>query len=511
MTLTLEVETDPTLPHLAWVAHLDRSRDVVAALVGPWVENTDDRLLEGAWAGDFETMDFRRSYSFTGTGLIVDANEVVIVAPAHTTECTFSREVGGDWWFSNSLPLLLHASGGRLDQRYLDYEPDAHSVWRGLNRYRREIPLEQGPPARRHYYRNLVVGSTEPWREEDKDAPPHLRSYEAYRRFLTETTLQVTANAASPARLQTYHPLTFCSAGYDSSVCSLLARDAGALEAITFETNRSQRGDSGHEIVRHLGYETVTTFSDTDFRNRRGSELFLASGELGTGIFLNAAASRLPGTIAFAGHHGDNVWGRDAPPSREIRRIPFPVCNLNEFRIHTGFLNYSPSFLTAAVQPDIVEISNSAEMDPWSLGGHYDRPIPRRMLEERGVPRDSFGMHKTGGAGNTLRFGTLRYLAKVMNAQDHAEFSTWVRGRVRRHVSARWVVRSAGYLAYVAFVLLAKRGVTAPKRAFERHLDPTWTCSPFAPRFLFPWAVEKLQATAYHDIDLEFLNGTEDG
>ncbi|MDZ7677416.1 MAG: hypothetical protein U5K29_02560 [Acidimicrobiales bacterium] len=511
MTLTLEVETDPTLPRLAWVAHLDRSRGVVTALVGPWVETAPDHLFEGAWAGDFGAMDFRRSYSFTGTGLIVDGNDAVVVAPAHTTECAFSRQIGDHWWFSNSLPLLLHASGGRLDLGYLDYEPEAHSVWRGLNRYRHEIPLAQGPPARRHYYRNLVVDPTGSWREEDKDHPPHLPTYEAYRRFLTETTLEVTANADSTERTTTYRPITFCSAGYDSSLCSLLARDAGALEAITFETSRSHRGDTGHEILRHLGYDTVHTVTDTEYRAYRDTELFLASGELGAGIFLNGISHHLRGTLAFAGYNGDNVWSRDASPTRELRRAPLPITNQNEFRIHTGFLSFCPSFLTAAVQPDIVEISNSTEMEPWSLGGDYDRPIPRRMLEERGLPRDSFGMHKPGGAGNTLRFGTLRYLSKVMNPQDHAEFSAWVRGRVRRHASARWVVRSAGYLTYVTLVLLAKRGITAPKRAFERHLDPAWTCSPFAPRFLFPWAVEKLQETAYRDIDLDFLNGTGEG
>jgi hypothetical protein len=35
-----------------------------------------------------------------------------------------------------------------------------------------------------------------------------------------------------------------------------------------------------------------------------------------------------------------------------------------------------------------------AEMAPWSIGGEYDRPIPRRIVEEAGVERDSFGQSK---------------------------------------------------------------------------------------------------------------------
>lgn len=33
-------------------------------------------------------------------------------------------------------------------------------------------------------------------------------------------------------------------------------------------------------------------------------------------------------------------------------------------------------------------------MRPWALGNDYDRPIPRRMLEEIGVSRTSFGRTK---------------------------------------------------------------------------------------------------------------------
>lgn len=36
-------------------------------------------------------------------------------------------------------------------------------------------------------------------------------------------------------------------------------------------------------------------------------------------------------------------------------------------------------------------ISHSPEMRPWVLGRRYDKPIPRRILEEAGVPRGTFG------------------------------------------------------------------------------------------------------------------------
>ena len=33
-------------------------------------------------------------------------------------------------------------------------------------------------------------------------------------------------------------------------------------------------------------------------------------------------------------------------------------------------------------------------MTPWSVGGGYDRPIPRRIAESAGVDRQAFGQRK---------------------------------------------------------------------------------------------------------------------
>ena len=38
-----------------------------------------------------------------------------------------------------------------------------------------------------------------------------------------------------------------------------------------------------------------------------------------------------------------------------------------------------------------MRISRSPEMGPWVVGHSYDKPIPRRILEEAGVPRGMFG------------------------------------------------------------------------------------------------------------------------
>jgi hypothetical protein len=39
-------------------------------------------------------------------------------------------------------------------------------------------------------------------------------------------------------------------------------------------------------------------------------------------------------------------------------------------------------------------MAESGEMRPYQVGGRYDRPVPRRIAEEAGVPRGSFGTEK---------------------------------------------------------------------------------------------------------------------
>jgi hypothetical protein len=50
----------------------------------------------------------------------------------------------------------------------------------------------------------------------------------------------------------------------------------------------------------------------------------------------------------------------------------------------------------------LYEISVSAEMQPWSLNSDYNKPIPRRIAEEAGVPREAFGMVKMASAHSIL-------------------------------------------------------------------------------------------------------------
>jgi hypothetical protein len=54
----------------------------------------------------------------------------------------------------------------------------------------------------------------------------------------------------------------------------------------------------------------------------------------------------------------------------------------------------------AAQPPGTRGLLDLPDMEPYRVGGHYDRPIPRRLAEEAGIARGSFGVTKR--AANVL-------------------------------------------------------------------------------------------------------------
>ena len=67
---------------------------------------------------------------------------------------------------------------------------------------------------------------------------------------------------------------------------------------------------------------------------------------------------------------------------------------MSEFRLRTDFYNVPLPCFAAVGKPDEPTLLDRAEMAPFRIGGRYDRPIPRRLAEEAGVPRGTFAQTK---------------------------------------------------------------------------------------------------------------------
>lgn len=393
------------LPRLAWAARIGARDPVVRILHGPWVETRVESFVEGSWDAPFAAGDFDRSAVLAGSGGRMRRNGVVFATPANLYERLQSVRVGAELLVSNSLALLLALSGDRLDPAHPHYYLDLLDHYRcGIRRKEKRLRLADGRSVTLHDCCNLEIGEDaritrveKPW-----GAPP--TDYDDYVSLLELTLRRVFENAADPGRRWRYRPLAMISQGYDSTAVAAIARRAGCREAVTFLRSDSRDGyadDSGEAIARCLGY-AVTAYERNDHETLpgfRAEEFYFEPW--GVDRTMAVMEAQLEGALLLSGRSAETVWSR-GPGDWGLPDLQHPIdiipgCALGEFRLRTGFLHLAPAMI-AAIHAPIIHAWNSAPaLEPWSIGGSYDKPIARRIAEDAGVPRPLFGQVKKGG------------------------------------------------------------------------------------------------------------------
>ena len=311
-------------------------------------------------------------------------------------------------FLSNSLAFLLALSGEHLDPKYPHYYLDLLDHYRaGIRIKEKRLRLAGPHSVELHDCCNLVVGPDLTIRRIEKPVGPPPRDFDDYRSFLLRTAEQVFLNASDSRRQWTYRPVTTLSQGYDTTAVSAIAAQAGCREAVTFLKSNAQAGymdDSGRDIAAHLGLR-VTEYERTDYDRRRDHEFYIEPNGVDRSLVL--MQDQLAGSVMLTGRFGERMWAREfnwglpVDIGRPLLQLPtgFKLggCALGEFRLKTGFIHFPLPYSGALHAPAIQAISESREMNPWSVGGGYNRPIARRIAEEAGVPRHLFGQIKKGG------------------------------------------------------------------------------------------------------------------
>jgi hypothetical protein len=305
------------------------------------------------------------------------------------------------FFVSNALPFLLAHRGDALDPSFPDYHRIFFDILGGLEHSPIRFPSKRCKEIRGYYYENLCIGrSLEPVVRQ-KPRAPRFAGFTDYRAYLARTVEATLDNAADPLRPNPYRPLATISQGYDSPACAALAREAGCREAVTHgyarRAFRVVDSDSGAEIATALDM-AVTVVDRAAYLQREGlvapEAEFFSHGLEGTDVNYLAFEPQMRHCVLFTGCHGDTMWDIHKVPSRVIKRGDLDGGSLGEFRRRVDFIHLPLPYVGALNHHDVVAISNMAEMAPYSIGGDYDRPIPRRILEEVGVPRGAFGQAK---------------------------------------------------------------------------------------------------------------------
>jgi hypothetical protein len=392
---------EQTLPPLAYVGVLDPSG--LSVKHGSMVETTDQFISDGVWSDSFAAGPSADSF-ICGTAAVFGRGSVTLVTPDYPVDRVFVVQLDDrKTVFSNSLPVIMAAVDDELDV--------SHTAYRSAF-----LAADLGPRLAPHSLRTargrrlrIIMGETATvgpgWvTSRFRSAEQPFRSFGDYRERLVRTVRSLLTNATDAARQHRFRPLPSVSAGYDSSAVAVVAAEAGVNRALTM-----LRYDADGDLIDYPGavaaavdLELVGVERDT-WRERTDlpEAAIAAAGVTLVDVAMLALEPHLTGALLMTGTGGDAVWS-----ASNFRTYPevvrgtgnLDLRSLGEHRLRVGYVLLPVPSIGRTAHPSIQMITHSQEMRPWWIGGTYDRPIPRRIVEEAGVPRNAFATRKFAGS-----------------------------------------------------------------------------------------------------------------
>lgn len=408
---TFEVHRDPTLPALAWACTVTGAHHTF--VIGPRVNVGGKFIFEGVWDGDFADGQVHRTDYAFGSGARL-GKYVVFVPPKHCWEHLYvvTDDASGTTVVSNSAVFaLVHTGSGPddpfTDQVFKHLRPSTDlAVSVGFDRYDPLVVAHAGRSFYRMMFHNFTV-STGAVHLAPTAATESLDTYSQYRQFLSDVIDRLAQNGSDPLRTTPLPPITPLSSGYDSTATAVLASELGYREAVTQDLTIRGTFDSGQATGARLGMNVSLTHHllGTDPIQTMGITLnrpeqldlyaeFLATPGTGDNVMLAAMQEHLTDRIMLNGAMGDSIWKRR---STVTPGLPISIAynrSYVEFRLRVGFAFVPVPALGARFPDPIRRLCRAPEMAPWTLNGGYDKPIPRRIAEEAGLPRGSFATGK---------------------------------------------------------------------------------------------------------------------
>lgn len=480
----------PAFAKLTWLCQMRAGEQAALVYVGDSVEARPDFYCEGAWAGDFEEGEFSSSF-FTGTGARIDGDAILFSPPEHTLDRMYRYTQNDVSIISNSLSAILSFINISIISSYLEYNDILGSPYNGLKHFRSEIPLSDGSHVTVHLFHNFRIDSNLLVTNVERNRYNEYHSFDEYKSYLDHSISSVFKNASSESRICKYEPITTISSGYDSTAIAALAAAQGCREALTFThaRGRGRPDDSGEKIGERLGL-TVRCFDRLAYR------MFDDMPEIetqGAPCELSSAREVVSGRLLLTGFAGDGVWDRDpAYLGSDIVRVDASGSNWGELRLRWGFIHFPVAFLGIRELSRINMITKSKEMAHWTLGGDYDRPICRRIIEEAGVPRGSFAQEKKAAGV----YATEEGIENVMNPNSLVDFKSYT----KTYNSLFWKIKFTYF--FVRFFIFTVNEIMRKKVAHKTifgtriYVPVLFSRFPIKTRLalLTNWSIERLTA-----------------
>lgn len=440
------------IPKLSWCAVLERGKNEILLYHGIWVETREDFFVEGIWDSHFTEGAIDQSYLLMGSGGKIKNQKVIFASPCHTLERLYYICIENKCYVSNSIAFVLAQTDLSPDVDYLHYVSDFASICDGIRDYVEKVPLENGYWLNLAYYRNLMIDSDLNMQVLEKSSPPRWSNFASYKQFLIDCLKWLSENARDVDRRINYSPLATISRGYDSTACAALAVQTGCQKALTVGGPGKYVHDCGTDLAKTMGYEQVIELLVDNYKDKKGKmiePLFMASGELGTDCFWASFEEHLPKAFVVIGINGDKVWDiNNKSVTSAIKRSSPSATSLGEYRLRMGFIQVPVPYFGCINHPAIHQISTSKEMEPWVLHNDYDRPIPRRIVEDMGIERQQFGNKKIG-IGFNMQWDPLSNIKQKMSSHSFSSFLEFYGQNKRRRSKIKALIQSIKYCLFI--------------------------------------------------------------
>lgn len=407
-SLRLHTHIDPALPRLAWCARVRAYSADVVVHHGSDVEVGEQTLVDGAWDGEFAQMAFASATFMAGTGLSARDGRLRFVSGSGRENRIYAARRGTDLFVSNSLTFTLVAAGDSPDPTHRDHAGEIRRQMRfgphGHTPY--ALPF-RGGSVDLFELRDFEVGPTLDLTETTRSSPPPPRNYEELFAQLDTIVARTLANAMDPARRRRYSPLATLSRGYDAAATAVFAARNQCFEAITFcEPGSGAADDDGTPIGEALGLRVLRR-PRLAWRTRTDlPEAEMCATPPAKSLPFSSVQDDLAGRIVMTGKYGDSAFRRTEASPNPVRlrtNAWTSAPSVQELRLRVGFIYCSPLYALRTNVRTIIALSNSAQLAPFWVGGDYDRPIARRIVEDAGVDRALFGQQKIAGAFSDVR------------------------------------------------------------------------------------------------------------
>ena len=410
-------------PMLGWLMHVS-NENKPELYYGAAVEITADGFSAGLIL-DNESQPENIEHMFGSAMYVLNADEYLFLPASHAFECLYFIKNDSGCCVSNSLASIVGFYNCEITLKQ-SYARDFASNCNGIDDYKTEIVHTSAGVISRFIYDNLKINKQGQHQFVRKPKSRAINDYASYVDLL-KSNIKKSIELAQNKPIK-YQSLCTCSAGYDSSSTAALVSQVDDVEAITMADSRYGENDSGVEICDYLNIP-VQSFKMPELEGCQLDDLapFLATGMGGEDYYFKAFGSKLKNRLLFSGFYGDNLWSPFGAPHDVFLRKELSGSSLQEFNLWNNLINIPVPSFYGRNHEDIWGITHSSELQAFRVDNDYDRPIPRRILEQAGVPRTSFGQKKMA--------------ASLLIFRDHGLIGKTAIKQIEAMLPASWIAR----------------------------------------------------------------------